>query len=52
MKSVGIRELKDRLSEYLRQVQAGETLLVTDRGRVAAGQAPSHAALPRPDWFS
>jgi len=36
MKAVGIRELKDRLSEYLRQVQGGETLLVTDRGRVVA----------------
>ena len=31
--SVGIRELKSRLSEYLRQVKAGETVLITDRGQ-------------------
>ena len=31
--SVGIRELKSRLSWYLRQVKAGETVLITDRGQ-------------------
>jgi len=31
--SVGIRELKSRLSEYLRQGKAGETVLITDRGQ-------------------
>ena len=31
--SVGIRELKGRLSEYLRRVRAGETVVVTDRGQ-------------------
>lgn len=36
MKAVGIRELKARLSRYLRDVQAGEVILVTDRGRVVA----------------
>lgn len=36
MKSIGIRELKARLSGVLREVQAGETVLVTDRGRVVA----------------
>ena len=36
MRAVGIRELKNRLSEYLRQVQNGERVLVTDRGRVIA----------------
>jgi prevent-host-death family protein len=30
--SVGIRELKSRLSEYLRRVRAGETVIITDRG--------------------
>lgn len=29
---VGVRELKQRLSEYLRRVEAGETIRVTDRG--------------------
>jgi prevent-host-death family protein len=34
---VGIRELKSKLSEYLRRVKAGETILVTERGK-AIGQ--------------
>ena len=40
MKSVGIRELKNRLSEFLRQVRAGENVLVTDRGEVIAEFSP------------
>ncbi len=36
MKAVGVRELKARLSRYLREVQTGEVILVTDRGRVVA----------------
>ncbi|MGE0553880.1 MAG: type II toxin-antitoxin system Phd/YefM family antitoxin [Gemmatimonadales bacterium] len=36
MRSVGVRELKAHLSRILRQVQAGESILVTDRGRVVA----------------
>jgi antitoxin (DNA-binding transcriptional repressor) of toxin-antitoxin stability system len=36
MKSVGIRELKNKLSDYVRQVRSGETILVTDRGEVVA----------------
>lgn len=36
MKTVGVRELKNRLSEYLRQVRSGEGVLVTDRGEVVA----------------
>ena len=31
-----IRELKNRLSEYLRRVQEGEHLVVTDHGRPIA----------------
>jgi prevent-host-death family protein len=30
---VGIRELKTHLSEYLRRVKEGETVVVTDRGK-------------------
>ena len=30
---VGIRELKSRLSHYLERAAAGETIVVTDRGR-------------------
>ena len=36
MKTVNIRALKDRLSAYLRDVQHGDVVLVTDRGRVVA----------------
>jgi len=31
--TVGIRELKARLSAYLRQVKAGATVVITDRGK-------------------
>jgi antitoxin (DNA-binding transcriptional repressor) of toxin-antitoxin stability system len=42
MKQVGIRELKDHLSEYLRHVRDGEVVMVTDRGEVVAElRAPS-----------
>jgi len=40
MKSVGLRELKNRLSEYVREVRAGEGVLVTDRGEVVAELLP------------
>ena len=40
MKTVGIRELKNHLSEYLRRVRLGESLLVTDRGEVVAEFSP------------
>jgi prevent-host-death family protein len=40
MKAVGLRELKNRLSEYVRQVRRGEGVLVTDRGEVVAELAP------------
>ena len=40
MHSVGVRELKNRLSEYLRLVRAGERVLVTDRGEVIAELGP------------
>jgi antitoxin (DNA-binding transcriptional repressor) of toxin-antitoxin stability system len=36
MKAVGVRELKNRLSAYLREVRGGEEILVTDRGEVVA----------------
>ena len=36
MQSVGIKTLKNRLSAYVRAAAAGETVLVTDRGRVVA----------------
>jgi prevent-host-death family protein len=36
MRTIGIRELHQRTSEYLRLVKAGETVEVTDRGRPVA----------------
>ncbi|MBI3783990.1 MAG: type II toxin-antitoxin system prevent-host-death family antitoxin [Deltaproteobacteria bacterium] len=36
MQAVAIKELKNRLSAYLRDVARGEVVLVTDRGRVVA----------------
>ena len=36
MKAVAVKELKNRLSSYLREVKNGEIVLVTDRGQVVA----------------
>jgi prevent-host-death family protein len=35
-REVGIRELRDRLSHFLDEVEAGRELIVTDRGRPVA----------------
>lgn len=44
MRVVGIKKLKDKLSEYVRAASAGETILITDRERVVAEiNAPSSA---------
>lgn len=40
MVAVGIKELKAKLSEYVRAAGAGETILVTDRGNVVAVLSP------------
>lgn len=40
MRSVGIKVLNSRLSEYVRLAASGETILVTDRGRVVAELGP------------
>lgn len=39
--TVGTRELKNRLSEYLRRVKAGETITVTERGKPSGKSFPS-----------
>lgn len=36
MRTVGVKVLKNKLSEYLRLAAGGETVLVTDRDRVIA----------------
>jgi prevent-host-death family protein len=40
MRSVGIKVLKNKLSEYVRLAEKGETVQVTDRGRVVAELVP------------
>ena len=40
MRSVGLKTLKDKLSEYVRLAASGETVLVTDRDRVVAEIGP------------
>ena len=40
MRAVGIKALKNRLSEYVRVAADGETVLVTDRDRVVAELGP------------
>lgn len=48
MRAAGVREIKNKLSEYLRLVAEGETVLVTDRGRVVAQLAPPPLYAPPP----
>lgn len=43
MRTVGLKMLKNKLSEYVRLAAAGETIVVTDRGRAVAEIVP-----PRP----
>jgi antitoxin (DNA-binding transcriptional repressor) of toxin-antitoxin stability system len=44
VRAVGIKELKNKLSEYVRIAASGEPVLVTDRGRVVA-----ELVAPQPD---
>lgn len=44
MSQVGVRELKNRLSRYLKRVQDGEEILVTERGRSVARIVPVKAS--------
>ena len=40
VRAVGLKVLKNKLSEYVRLAAGGETVLVTDRDRVVAELAP------------
>lgn len=51
MEHVGVRELKARLSAYLRRARAGERLAVTDRGQVVAVIGPADEP-ERPVWVA
>jgi len=45
MKTIGIRELRQRASGVLRRIQAGEVIGVTDRGRLVAVISPPSSAV-------
>ena len=44
MSRVGVKELKNRLTEFLRRTQKGEEIIVTDRGRPIALIQPIESA--------
>jgi prevent-host-death family protein len=44
MRSIGIRELRQQASRYLREVERGEMIEVTDRGRPVARLVPLPSA--------
>jgi prevent-host-death family protein len=44
MVSIGLRELRQRASEYLRRVEAGQAVEITTRGRPAALLVPLRGA--------
>lgn len=50
--SIGIRQLKAQLSQQLRRVRAGETVHVTDRGKVIAtiNPVPDSTDPPAVQW--
>ena len=44
MERIGVRELRQDASRYLARVKAGETVEVTERGRLVARLVPPHPA--------
>ncbi len=46
MATVGVRELKNRLTQYLRRARMGEEVVVTDRGKPIAVIQSIHPAQP------
>jgi antitoxin (DNA-binding transcriptional repressor) of toxin-antitoxin stability system len=51
MRSVGLKVLKNKLSEYVRLAAGGETVLVTDRNRVVAEIGPPRTEKPSTEEF-
>ena len=47
---VGTRELKSKLSEYLRRVKNGQTIIVTERGKVIAQLGPASQSVEERIW--
>ncbi len=52
MKTATVSKLKASLSEYLRQVKAGEEVLVTERGRPVAKLSPAKGAQTLPQHLA
>jgi antitoxin (DNA-binding transcriptional repressor) of toxin-antitoxin stability system len=50
VRAVGLKILKNKLSEYVRLAAGGETILVTDRDRVVAELVPPRAG--RSPWVA
>lgn len=46
MSTVGVKELKNRLTEYLRRTKRGEEVVVTERGKPIALIQPIHSVPP------
>lgn len=46
MSTVGVKELKNRLTQYLRRTKQGEEVLVTERGKPIAVIQPIQSAAP------
>ena len=51
MKTATVSKLKASLSEYLRQVKAGEEVLVTERGRTIAKLVPIRRSDTLPEYL-
>ena len=47
---VGTRELKSKLSEYLRRVKKGETIIITERGKIVAELGPAKQSVEERIW--
>ena len=47
---VGTRELKNKLSEYLRRVKKGQTIIVTERGNIVAQLIPPQQTIEERIW--
>ena len=41
MSTVGLRELKNKLSKYVARARSGESVSITDRGRIVAELSPA-----------
>jgi len=51
MKVVGVREVKDHLSAYLREVRRGTVVRITDRGEVVAELRPPAPSGDEPSGY-